>query len=126
MRACLATRASAAPGAVRRDADDRWPHHASGRSGRDGGDSETLANFQIETAITCVGGAAAGLSGGDVFLIIFFVGGFSYIAIGMLIKRQRFQAQGWDLVPNIDFWRELPSLMKDGFRFVYQKCCVRA
>jgi cation-dependent mannose-6-phosphate receptor len=50
------------------------------------------------------------------------VGGFLYLAVGAAYKYKQHGARGADMVPNIDFWRELPSLMKDGVRFVYQKC----
>ena len=64
-------------------------------------------------------GSSGGLSGGDVFLLIFFLGGALYVGIGMLYNFKRHNATGMDLVPNIGFWRELPGLMKDGVRFCY-------
>ena len=72
------------------------------------------------------GDGAGGLSGGDVFLLIFFLGGALYVGVGMLYNYKRHNAQGWDMVPNIAFWRELPSLIKDGFRYVFlglKDCC---
>ena len=78
------------------------------------------ATFVLSTSVVC---AASGLSGGDVFLIIFFVGGFLYVAVGALVKHKRYNATGKDMMPNIDFWQDLPHLLKDGFRFTFQKCC---
>ena len=80
------------------------------------------ATMTLRTPVAC---ASGGLSGGDIFLIIFFVSGFLYFSIGALIKLKRYNATGADLVPNIDFWRDLPHLVKDGFRFTYQKCCSK-
>jgi len=72
------------------------------------------------------GGGSKGLSGGSVFLIIFFVGFFVYVLAGCIYKRTKVGASGMEACPNIDFWRDLPSLIKDGFRFTWHKlrsCC---
>lgn len=69
---------------------------------------------------------ASGLSIGSVLCIIFFVSVFLYIAIGMLVKHKKYEAQGVDMIPNIDFWRDVPALIKDGFRFTYGKCFNRS
>ncbi|KAJ9465061.1 hypothetical protein DIPPA_20826 [Diplonema papillatum] len=56
-----------------------------------------------------------GLTGGGVFLIIFFVTGFVYIAGGCAwnyLKGNR----GADLCPNREFWGGLPGLIADGCR----------
>jgi len=67
------------------------------------------------------GGGSSNIGGGDVFLIIFFVGGFLYVAIGMAYN-YKFKGQtGVEMVPNIEFWRGLPSMLKDGFVFTGQK-----
>lgn len=64
---------------------------------------------------------AGGLSIGSILCIIFFCSTFLYIAIGMGIKYKKYDARGVDMIPNIDFWRELPGLMKDGFNFIVSK-----
>jgi len=66
-------------------------------------------------------GGSGGLSIGSILCIIFFVSFFVYIAAGMVYKNKKFGATGTDMVPNIEFWRELPGLFKDGCRFVAQK-----
>ena len=66
------------------------------------------------------GGGGGGVDGGAVFLIIFFVGGFLYVAVGMAWKYKRYDARGWEMVPNREFWADLPHLIKDGLRFTYQ------
>ena len=67
------------------------------------------------------GGGKKKISGGSVFLIIFFVGGAVYLAAGMLYKRQRMGVEGVEMVPNIDFWREVPGNIKDGVKFSISK-----
>jgi len=59
-------------------------------------------------------------------LILFFVGIFLYLAIGMVVKYNRYDARGVDMVPNIDFWREFPGLIRDGMRFTYEKLFNRS
>ena len=81
-------------------------------------------NLGWKTAYAC-SKSAGGLSAGSVICIIFFVSVFLYIAIGMLVKHKRYESRGVDMVPNVDFWREVPSLIKDGFRFTYGKCFNR-
>jgi len=68
-----------------------------------------------------VGSGGGGLSGGDVFLIIFFCGGFLYVVIGMAYNFKFRELRGVEMVPNVDFWRGLPSLIKDGSIFTWQK-----
>ena len=42
----------------------------------------------------------------------FFVGGFLYIAIGMVCMYKLKGQTGVEAVPNIQFWRDLPGLLK--------------
>jgi len=72
------------------------------------------------------GGGKGGLSGGSIFLIIFFVGFFVYVLAGCIYKRTKMGTSGMEACPNIDFWRDLPALIRDGFRFTWAKlrgCC---
>ncbi|KJE91000.1 hypothetical protein CAOG_02209 [Capsaspora owczarzaki ATCC 30864] len=65
---------------------------------------------------------SSGLSGGSILLIIFFPTVFAYLVGGMIFKRTRSGASGVEMVPNIDFWREVPGLIKasDGFKFTFR------
>jgi len=67
------------------------------------------------------GGGSSGLSGGDIFLILFFCIGFLYVVIGMAYNYKFRELRGAEMVPNVDFWRGLPSLIKDGCVFTWQK-----
>lgn len=59
-----------------------------------------------------------GVSGGDVILIIFFCGVLlPYLVFGALFMKYRRGASGLDLIPNREFWMEVPGLIKDGFMF---------
>jgi hypothetical protein len=67
------------------------------------------------------GGKKKKLSGGWIFNIIVLVGGFVYLVGGMVFKSQRLGAAGAEMVPNIEMWRGLPGLIKDGFGFIKEK-----
>ena len=70
------------------------------------------------------GEAKSGLSGGSIFLILFFVGAFVYFVGGILFNKYRRGMTGTEVIPNIGFWRDLPGLVRDGCMFSFNK--VRA
>ena len=53
---------------------------------------------------------------GGVTLLVYFTGGMTY---QFCVKG----AKGLEIVPHVDFWRETPSLFRDGFIFVFS--CYR-
>ncbi|XP_077283092.1 uncharacterized protein LOC143909071 [Arctopsyche grandis] len=55
---------------------------------------------------------------GTTLLIIFFVLALVYLLAGYCVKRFSTGARGIELIPNINFWKELPSLVRDGVVFV--------
>jgi len=67
------------------------------------------------------GGSQIGLSPGSILCIIFFASLFLYLVIGSAYNYRAKEARGVEMVPNIDFWRGLPSLIKDGFTFTKDK-----
>ena len=67
------------------------------------------------------GAGKGGLSGGSIFLILFFVGAFVYFVGGVLFMKYRRGASGADLIPNVGFWRDLPGLVRDGCVFSFNK-----
>jgi len=79
--------------------------------------------YQLKTAAACSGGGGGkgGLSGGWVFIIILCVVIPVYIIVGCIYKKQRTGASGMEMCPNIDFWRSLPGLVKDGCRYTWSK-----
>lgn len=84
-------------------------------------------SFTIPTPLACAapaqpsGSTKHGLSGGWVFIIILCVLIPVYVVGGCLYKSKRMGAAGIERCPNIDFWRVLPGLVKDGFGFTYRK-----
>jgi len=78
--------------------------------------------YMLRTKAACGGGGSSGgLSGGWVFIIILCVVIPIYIIGGCVYKKQRVGATGMEMCPNIDFWRSLPGLVKDGCKYTWFK-----
>ena len=54
-------------------------------------------------------------------MIAFILGFIVYIIVGVLIKWKKYEATGIDLIPNVDFWKDVPFLFKDGWVFTINK-----
>jgi len=63
------------------------------------------------------GASPDAISGGSVFLILFFIITFLYFLIGILYNKHYGKKTGIDVVPNIEFWKEVPSYLKEGIIF---------
>jgi len=85
-------------------------------------------NIELTSPNACAGGGGGGgssddgLSGGSVFMIILVVVVFVYIVGGCIFKTVKQGTSGIESCPNIEFWRDLPGLLKDGFRFTMSGC----
>ena len=55
------------------------------------------------------------------FIIILCVVIPLYVIIGCIYKSQKLGATGMEKCPNVEFWRDLPSLVKDGCAFTVVK-----
>ncbi|XP_031830107.1 uncharacterized protein LOC116425928 [Nomia melanderi] len=65
-----------------------------------------------------------GLSTGSLLLIFFFViTGIYFIGGAITLKLLR-GATGWEMIPNHKFWRDLPSLVRDGIDYTFNGCHV--
>jgi len=60
-----------------------------------------------------------GLGGGWIFVIILLSVSFVYVVGGCVYKSQKQGTKGVESCPNIDFWRELPGLVKAGFSYTF-------
>jgi len=78
-------------------------------------------SFTITTSAACKSSHKGALSGGTIFLIILIVVIPVYVAVGCVYKRKRQGQTGMEACPNIEFWRDLPGLIKDGFSFTFRK-----
>ncbi|XP_076235970.1 cation-dependent mannose-6-phosphate receptor [Calliopsis andreniformis] len=60
-----------------------------------------------------------GLSTGSVLVILLFVFSGIYFIGGAIVLKLLRGATGWEMIPNHQFWRELPSYVRDGIVFVF-------
>jgi hypothetical protein len=86
----------------------------------------TSCTFQINfDGYGCPGGdsknpdGSTGMSGGWVFIIILCVAVPVYVIGGCVYKSQKQGTRGIESCPNIDFWKALPGLVKDGFSYTF-------
>jgi len=81
--------------------------------------------LQFRTAVACPGPipkSVTGLSGGWIFIIILIVVIPVYCVLGCIYNRKRKGTTGMvESIPNVEFWKDLPSLVKEGCQFVYQR-----
>lgn len=63
-------------------------------------------------------------STGGVLLILFLIGTFTYFTIGSIVRFMYLGARGIEVIPNLDFWKDLPALVRDGVRFLQNGCRV--
>merc|ERR1711916_304624 len=62
------------------------------------------------------------LSNGGYFLIFFFITLTLYCAVGIFLNHHKGDRSGMQLIPNYNFWSELPGLCKDGVKFLLNGC----
>ena len=67
------------------------------------------------------GGGSSGLSPGSIMLVILFVLIAVYLIAGVLFNKLYKRANGKEVIPNVDFWTELPGLARDGVLFSSNK-----
>jgi len=84
------------------------------------GDMSYIISFSGPAACG-TGGGGGGLSWGSLTLILgpIFIG--LYIAAGYYYNYKYKELRGVEAVPQIEYWRELPGLVKDGCIFSYQQ-----
>uniref|UniRef100_A0A7S0HAG0 Autophagy-related protein 27 n=1 Tax=Hanusia phi TaxID=3032 RepID=A0A7S0HAG0_9CRYP len=69
---------------------------------------------------------AASMSKGTVFIILFFTVIGAYFGGGLLINVTKYHMPlSIDSLPHIEFWRNLPELLKDGFLFIIDSIMVK-
>lgn len=97
-----------------------------------GATASCLYNIAMQSGAVCPktssGGSSGvkppkkgGLSGGSIFLIIISCLAFVYVAGGMIFNWQKYDASGWELCPNREFWSGFGGLIKGGALFTWSK-----
>lgn len=75
----------------------------------------------FETKYACAGVSSGGGGGGIIFVIIVFALLGVYFIGGALYMKFARHAEGREIIPNHEFWFDLPSLIKDGCMFLVNK-----
>ncbi|XP_011336396.1 cation-dependent mannose-6-phosphate receptor [Ooceraea biroi] len=78
--------------------------------------------FHLSSPYACKIEPQKGLSTGSVLVILFFTFAGIYFIGGAIALKTLRGATGWEMLPNHDFWCELPSLVRDGIVFTFN-CC---
>ncbi|XP_059161705.1 uncharacterized protein LOC131944860 isoform X2 [Physella acuta] len=86
-------------------------------------DPTNTYHFTLNTRFACPSSkSSSGLSVGSILVILFFVFILVYLIGGVLFLKYVRKAQGAEVIPNVEFWKELPSLIKDGVLFTCRGC----
>jgi len=76
-----------------------------------------LYGMQFQSSKLCGGGFDIGW----IFVILVVSLAFIYLVVGSIFNWRTKGASGIQMIPNHEFWMELPGLLKDGFSFLLQK-----
>ncbi|XP_014469688.1 PREDICTED: cation-dependent mannose-6-phosphate receptor-like [Dinoponera quadriceps] len=79
-------------------------------------------HFMLVSPYGCKKEPQRGLSTGSVLVILFFTFAGIYLIGGAVVLKTLRGATGWEMLPNHDFWCELPLLVRDGIVFTFN-CC---
>jgi len=79
-----------------------------------------LYTLTLSSSSLC-SGTLGGLSGGSWFLILLFAGAAIYVIAGVLVNKFKFEKEGIEMVPNIEFWKEVPGYISDGVMWTKEK-----
>ncbi|XP_070565874.1 cation-dependent mannose-6-phosphate receptor-like isoform X2 [Ptychodera flava] len=82
----------------------------------------TFYNFELKSPECCAKAGSSGLSAGTILCIIFLCLVSVYLIGGVLYLKFVKHEEGVNLIPNGEFWMELPALIKDGFLFAISPC----
>jgi len=82
-------------------------------------DPSTQTEYDITfTGPSACAGSSGGLSGGSLFLILFFVAVVVYFGGGVAYNvKVKQMAPGKEAIPQLEYWQQLPGLVKDGCKF---------
>ena len=82
----------------------------------------TTLSVRTPTSGGSTGNNLGGLQGGDIFILLIFLTATIYFGGGMVLNYQRtggMKNGGTPVIPHVTFWRAVPGLVADGFRFVF-------
>lgn len=62
------------------------------------------------------------LAGGYVFLILLVVAAILYLVLGSLVNFYVYGLRGEEIIPNVEFWKNLPSNIQNMTLFICRGC----
>jgi len=68
--------------------------------------------------------SSGGLSGGWIFIIFLVILTFVYCVGGIAFMHFQRGATGLEMLPHMNFWREVPGLIKDGCIYSWRKTMI--
>jgi len=91
---------------------------------------DCVARIDVKTKYGCPTKPGSGLDGsglslGSILLITLLVIVVVYVVGGMAFQYRFREARGVDMVPNLEFWKTIPGLVKDGCIFTWAKIQAR-
>ncbi|KAK0070612.1 hypothetical protein PV326_002301, partial [Microctonus aethiopoides] len=82
-------------------------------------------NLTLLSSKTClIRLKSLGLSTGSVLVILLCVFSSLYFIGGAVALKVFRGAVGLELIPNYDFWSDLPGLVRDGVAFTFSGCSI--
>ncbi|KAL0483658.1 cation-dependent mannose-6-phosphate receptor [Acrasis kona] len=57
---------------------------------------------------------------GGLLVVLLLAALVLYFIIGALVLKFKFQKTGVEIIPQVDFWKDVPFLIKDGCLFIYE------
>jgi len=72
----------------------------------------------------CLGAGAGGMGWGDFVCLFLPIFSFLYFAIGYAYNYKYKELKGIDAVPQLEYWRQLPGLVKDGCNYSWEQLNV--
>ncbi|KAF9174987.1 hypothetical protein BGX20_008831 [Mortierella sp. AD010] len=95
----------------------------------DGQDQSAIITFICDMAVVrqqqTPAPVSEGMSSFGVFMTVLTVLGLIYLVAGAVYNHKVYGARGLDLLPNIDFWRDFPSLVADVVRHIWNSVTGR-
>ncbi|KAK7109997.1 uncharacterized protein [Littorina saxatilis] len=79
-------------------------------------------SFNLYTPVICPPSGSKSLSFGSILVIVFFVFFIVYWVGGFLFMKFVRRAEGLEVIPNYEFWKEIPLLIRDGIAFTARGC----
>jgi len=86
------------------------------------GTTKCTLEFKILTPAGCPGGSYGFGKRPIVILFWILLGFFCYFVIGTIFNMKKNELSGKDAIPNIEFWREFPTYVQEGFAGTINGC----